>query len=431
VLLTPVGIKSALPKAKPYRLSDGKSLYLVVHPKGGKSFEFRYRRDGKLSAMVLGDTEHMGLKEARTERDRLRGLLAQGLDPKAQRRLKASDQRRQIVEARLEHLRQKAASQSRALTVRVVAEAWVVATGGSWTLKHAAQVSQSLTDHVYPVIGELPVADVRPAHILDLMQGLLGQGKVETGRRVHQRLDAIFEYAALTHELPGNPVAVARREIGKRVKSAKRDNPARHFPCVPQDEAPQLFKAMRCYVGSPITQALLWFVAMTACRTGEARFAVWSEIDLDAGIWSIPAKRMKAARDHVVPLAPRVVELLRSLKALGRDTQFVFPHPWRDDRPASENALLYVLAEIGYKDRMTGHGFRHLFSTLANEDPQWRADAIEASLAHKPSEAMRATYNHASYKEERRRLMNWWADEVLRMESGTSAKVVPIAQSVA
>ncbi len=271
---------------------------------------------------------------------------------------------------------------------------------------------------------------------------MLADGKVETARRVRQRLDAVFEYAGLRHKLPSNPVAIAKREINKRVKAARKANPASNFPCVPVAEVPQLMRAMRTYVGTPVTRSLLWFVALTACRSGEARFATWDEFTLDGDDpqWVIPAARMKAGREHWVPLAPAVVALLRDLQAVTGKRAFVFPHPRRDDRPASENAILYALAAIGYKDRMTGHGFRSLFSTLANGSRIHDADVIEAALAHGDEDVIRAAYNKAQrgderraladlYGDARRKLANWYADELGRLEGGTEAKVINIRHS--
>jgi integrase len=429
--LSPLEIKAAQPQAKRYRLADGGSLFVVVHPSGSKSFEFRYRRGGKLHAIVLGQCDRMGLRAARDERDRLRVTLADGLNPIAQRRIAAEEERAKLEAARTAAAARKAAAKRDGLTVRKVADAWVKDTRATWTAKHADQIEQSLRDHVYPEIGDRPMASVEAVHILNLLDKLLADGKTETARRVRQRLDAVWEYAGLRHAVLTNPIAIAKREINKRVKAANKASPPINFPCIPQGEVPQLLRAMRSYVGTTVTRSLLWFVALTGCRTGEARYATWEEFDLDVGIWTIPAARMKARRQHVVPLAPSAVGLLGELKKNAGGRSFVFPHPRRVDRPASENAILYALAAIGYKDRMTGHGFRQLFSTLANETGTWRADVIEAALAHKEVDDVRAAYNKAAYMDERRRLMHRWAEELARLEAGAPAKVVPIKQTAA
>jgi integrase len=436
-------IKAAQPREKAYRLADGRSLFVVVHPSGSKSFEFRYRRGGKLKAIVLGAVDGIGLKEARDERDRLRAMLADGLDPIDQRRIVAEEQRAKVVAARAAAVARRAEAKRHALTLKVVADVWVADTRPHWTPKHADQVEQSLRDHVYPTLGGKPIAAIGPGHILDLLGRLLTDGKVETARRVRQRLDAIFEYAGLRHDLPTNPVAMAKREINKRIKAARKANPEEEFACVPIVEVPQLLRAMRSYVGTPVTRTLLWFVALTACRTGEARYATWDEFTLDGDDphWLIPARRMKAGRAHRVPLAPPVVTLLRELQTGTGKRAFVFPHPRRDDRPASENAVLYALAAIGYKDRMTGHGFRSLFSTLANGSHLHDPEIIEVALAHGDEDVIRGVYNRSKrveeqkaladmYGDDRRRLANWYADELERLAS-PSSNVVSIKQIAA
>lgn len=453
-MLTPLEIDAAQPRAKPYRLNDGGSLFLLVRPSGAKSLEFRYKRGGKVQAVIIGaygaQRGQIGLKAARAERDRLRNLIATGRDPAIQRQLTAEAEQAALSAAtaaaavrKTARAKAKAEADREALTVKTVAEAWI-ADGVHWTARHVDQVQQSFADHVYPVIGDKPVGSIEPAAILDLLGGLLADGKVETARRVRQRLDAVFEYAGLRHKLPSNPVSVAKREINKRVKAARKANPEKNFPCVPVAEVPQLLRAMRAYVGTPTTRTIMWFVALTACRTGEARFATWDEITLDGDDpqWVIPARRMKAGCEHRVPLAPAVVELLRGLQAATGKRAFVFPHPRRDDRPASENAILYVLAAIGYKDRMTGHGFRALFSTLANGSRLHNADVIEAALAHGDEDVIRAAYNKAQrgderkaladlYGDARRKLASWYADELVRLEGGTEAKVIAIRNSAA
>jgi integrase len=201
---------------------------------------------------------------------------------------------------------------------------------------------------------------------------------------------------------------------------------------------------MRSYVGTPTTRSLLWFTTLTACRTGEARKSTWDEFTLDGEDphWLIPAHRMKAKREHRVPLAPSVVTLLNELKAATGSNRFVFPHPKRDDRPASENAILYVLSAIGYKERMTGHGFRKVFSTLAHGSRLHDPEIVEAALAHGDEDVIRNAYDKSKRSEEhkalaelygdaRRRLVNWYADELERLEIGTPAKIVSIKQSVA
>ncbi|MBX7259890.1 MAG: integrase arm-type DNA-binding domain-containing protein [Candidatus Hydrogenedentes bacterium] len=421
--LTDAAIRAAVPTDKTTRMIDGDGLYLVVYSSGRKSFEYRYVTNGKLKPLILGtygtrDGE-LTLKEARLERDRLKALRNKGGDPALAAKLESEQQRLNYLEAkaavaaaRREQAAERELAVRQALTFQIVADEWIEHKRPTWTEAHAHQVEQSFRDHVYALIGSRPVDSIQPADVIRVVEDMLAKGKIETARRVHQRLGEVFEYAAVLHKTSGNPVAAAKRLTFARIKAATAANPEESHPCVPPAEVPQLLRAMHSYVGTPVTRTLLWFVAMTACRTGEARFATWDEFDLNEALWTVPASRMKAGREHVVPLAPAVLTLLKSLKLQTGGKPFVFAHPRRDDRPASENAILYALAAIGYESRMTGHGFRQLFSTLANESGLWRSDVIELALAHRESDAVRAAYNKAQYNAERRKLMEWYADEL-------------------
>lgn len=438
-MLTNTECDAAKAKAAIYRLKDSPNLFFVVYPSGIKSWEYRYQADGKAKALILGPygdrKPALGPKAARAMRDDFASLRNQGRDPIAARKLEREHQHQAVVTARAERER-RAADKARAqleaergaITFQSVAEKWLAANRPHWSKAHAEQNTQSLTDYAYPKIGSKQPEKVEPAHILDLIDGMLADGKVETARRVRQRMDAVFEHAGLYYGFKSNPVALAKRELSKRFKVAMAANPEEHFPCVSVKEAPQLLRAMREYIGTPVTRSLLWFVALTACRTGEARGATWSEFDLEEATWSIPAARMKARREHVVYLAPAAVDLLKALRPHTRDLAWVFPHPARNDKPISENALLYALAAIGYRERHSGHGFRRLFSTIANESGKHRSDVIESALAHKEGDAARAAYNAATYEKERRHLANWYAEELARLEAGVTAKVVSLRQ---
>lgn len=436
-MLTKPECDNAKGKASPYRLKDSQNLFLVIYPSARKSWEYRYQVDGKSYALIIGEygdrKPALGPKAARVKRDAIATERTRGIDPVKAAKLQTEQQREQLEAAKAarnarvaERARARLAKERGAVTVQTIAEKWIAANGPHWSPGHAHQCEQSLEDYVYPKIGTKHPEAVEPSHVLDLIGGMLADGMVETARRVRQRLDAVFEHGGLYYGFKANPVALAKRELSKRIKVAKSANPEAHFPAVPAKELPQLLRAMRAYVGTPVTRSLLWFVCLTACRTGEARGARWNEFDLDAGVWDIPAERMKGRRSHCVYLAPATVALLRELKPHTRGLPWVFPHPLRNDKPVSENAALYALAAIGYKDRHSGHGFRSMFSTLANESGLHRPDVIESALAHKETNEVRAAYNAATYEDERRRLANWYADELARLEAGTQARVVNI-----
>ena len=289
-----------------------------------------------------------------------------------------------------------------------------------WSDRSRDQIIQHMDDYVVPKLGDKAVSDLKLADVLSVIDALIGDGKVETARRVRQRFCEMLDYADAHHHVSNNVVRLAAADLKDRFKRAHRDHPEKSHPTIPMAELPQLLRAMRTYVGTPVTRSLMWLITQTACRTGEARSAKWSEFRLDAGLWQIPAERMKAGRCHTVYLSPAAVELLRELKKETGKRPFVFAHPLRDDRPCSENAVLVALAAIGYGGRMTGHGFRHLFSTAANECGLFRHDVIEAALAHGDEDAIRARYNRATYDAERRKLSEWWADTLDRAERGNN-----------
>ena len=438
-MLTTPQCENARKRGAIYRLKDSPNLFLVIYPSGRKSWEYRYQDGGKARAVILGEygarAPKLGPKAARMRRDEVATARNRGGDPADERKLERERRHLELDDLRAERTRRAADKAQRrleaergAVTVKTIAEAWLkeYRALGHWSVAHAWQCQQSLQDHVFPKIGDKCPDAVEPAHVLDLVGGMLAEGKVETARRVRQRLDAVFEHGGLRYGFKANPVALAKRELAKLFKAAKKASPKENFPCIEKEEVPQLVRAMRAYVGTPVTRALLWFVCLTGCRTGEARGATWREFDLDAGVWKIPAARMKARRPHVVYLAPAVVALLSDLQAHTRGLPWVFPHPTRNDKPASENAVLYALAAIGFKDRHSGHGFRRMFSTLANESGLHRPDVIEAALAHKEPDNVRAAYNAAQYVEDRRRLAHWYADELTRLEHAERARVVAI-----
>lgn len=437
--LTDRAVRAAKATDKVYRMADGASLFLKVQPSGGKSWEFRFKRGGAIKAYVLGVYPDVGIAAARAERDRLRQQMrTTGVDPllakkKAVAEAKLETERKLAEAARIRQERERRRAEERAaklaaaeeaarqkLTVEVLLRLWAKHKHPVWSDRSRDQIIQHMEDYVLPRLGDKAVSDLKLADALAVIDPLIGVGKVETARRVRQRLSEMLDYAAAHHGVNNNVVRLASNDLRDRFKRAHRDHPEEVHPTIPITELPQLMRAMRTYVGTPVTRSLMWFIALTACRTGEARYAPWSEFDLELGIWRIPARRMKAGRGHTVYLGPGTVTLLRELERETGRRPFVFSHPLRDDRPCSENAVLVALAAIGYAGRMSGHGFRHLFSTAANESGLFRHDVIEAALAHGDEDTIRARYNKAGYEDERRKLSTWWADLLARAESGSS-----------
>lgn len=427
--LTEVQLKNEKPSEKPRKLYDERGLFLLVNPDGSMYWRVRYSLAGKEKLTQLGvyrskGTERvtMRLSEARERRDGLRDMLSRGLDPASHRQAESARLKLEAEQAktaarverearRVETAAKKVAAGDAKRTVRVVAEEWLESYRPGWSIKHAHQNHQSLRDHVYPSIGSRPIRTIGTADVLDVLQSLLGEGKAETARRVRQRLAGIFQYAALREYIDRDPIPLVAKEFTKLRAQALKLNPSESFACISKEELPALLRVMEAYPGIVVRLALR-LLMLTLARTTEIRGATWAEfhdLDGEAPIWRVPAERMKASRAHDVPLSRQAVAVLNELRPLTGDCTYLFPHERKRDKPLSENAMLYALWSMGYRGRMTGHGFRALGSTILNE-AGYRTVVIERALAHEVSDKVEAAYNRAEYLQERRDMLQWYSD---------------------
>lgn len=434
--LTEVQLKSARPGEKSRKLYDEKGLFLLVNPDGSMYWRVRYFLDGKEKLTQLGvyrskGTERvtMRLSDARERRDKLREMLSRGTDPAAHRqaesaRLKLETEQAKAAARESRQQRQSAAASEKAAaedakrTVRVVTEEWLESYRPGWSIKHAHQNYQSLRDHVYPLLGSRPIRSIGTADILSVLQSLLTEGKAETARRVRQRLAGIFQFASLREYIGRDPVPLVAKEFTKLRSQALKLNPSESFACIDKQELPALLRVMGEYPGVVVRLALR-LMMLTLARTIEIRGATWKEfhnLDTTEPIWRIPAERMKASRAHDVPLSPQAVDLLKKLRQLTGDCHHLFPHERKHDKPLSENAMLYALWSMGYRGRMTGHGFRALGSTILNE-AGFRTAVIERALAHEITDKVEAAYNRAEYLQERREMLQWYSNYLQQLES--------------
>lgn len=437
--LTDLQIRAAAPAAKPYKLRDGTAgLYLYVGADGAKHWRRDYAVKGKRSTASLGtylpagakpDAKPiMSIKDARRAADEIRRMVADGIDPNAERSRKAAEAALAAAQAKkalqehreAERARKAAVAAQKAVeraTVQRVADAWVEASESGWTLTHAGNVRQSLEDHVHPKIGAKPVAEVTTSDVLGVLSEMLTEGKIETATRVFQRLGAVWEWAILKGHTNVDPVKPLAREFSRLKRLARKRNPKRNFAAVSRDELPGLLKAITAYKGDAVTKAAVRLLALTFVRTGELRLATWPEFDLDAAepTWVIPVERMKIkfrgdheAEPHIVPLSSQAVTILKDLKRVTGQEAWVLPQSRKRAKPISENAVLYALAGMGYAGRMTGHGFRAVASTLLHE-AGWPHDTIEAQLAHEKPNATVAAYDRSQHLQKRREMMQAYA----------------------
>ena len=397
--LSDTAVKKAKPEAKAYKLADGGGMYLEVMPNGSKYWRLKYRIAGKEKRLALGVYPDVGLKDARTRRDEARKLLANGSDPA----IVKQTQKRQAKIAAANSF-EKTAREYHALKTPM------------WTPHHATDWINTLEKEVFPKFGHRPLAEIETPDILDILRALEARGTFEIRARVLQRVRAVFSFAIGSGRARLNPAAGIGREVLAPTPKVK------HMPALDAGEMPQFLRALAEYQerakSSPIVFAATRLLMLTFVRTGEVRGAQWSEFDLDAALWVIPAERMKARQPHTVPLSQQAVEVIRALQPLTGHLPALFPNRNGEGAVISENTVLKVIENIGYKGRMTGHGFRSVASTYLNNLGTIRPDMIEAQLAHGDKDQVRAAYNRADYMEYRKAMMQFWADTLDKMEKG-------------
>jgi integrase len=346
----------------------------------------------------------VGLKAARERQTEARAILARGDDPAAVKRDAAAQALREA-----------------AVTFEAVAREWLGHQAGRWTVDTLDAIRKSLEAAVLPKIGARPMAHIRPREVMDIIKGIDARGAGETAGRVLQRVKAVFRYAVVHERIDTNPM------LDLKPSELLKPRQVRHRAALEDKDLPAFLATLDAYQGDPTTKAALRLLMLTAVRPGELRGARWAEIDIDAAEWRIPAERMKMKAPHVVPLSPAALTVLAGMKPISGAGELVFPSPFYPAKTLSENTLNSALARMGYKGEHTAHGFRALFSTVANECGH-DGDVIERQLAHVERNDVRAAYHRATYLQDRARLMNWWAEY---LEARKGGRVMPIGRKVA
>lgn len=392
--LTDSAIKVAKPKEKPYKLADGQGLYLEVMPNGSKLWRLKYSYAGKEKRLAFGAYPTVPLQLARRRRDEARQQLAEGIDPGE---LKKADKQAQKVEA---------------LTFEALAREWHQYRTPRWAPSTAAKALAYLESDLLPALGKKPFESVTRPDLVALIRKIESRGAHNIAKKTRQWLNQIFRYGLARGVIEHNP-ATDLDVI------AALPPPIKHHPHVTFAELPELLGKVETAKTHALTRGAIQLLALTAVRPGELRAAPWAEFDLDTATWTIPAARMKARRAHVVPLPRQAVAILRQLHEITGKYPLVFAGRHDTSRPMSENTVNLALQAIGYKDRQTGHGFRHLLSTELN-GRGYNRDWIERQLAHGDQDEIRDTYNHATYLEQRREMMQAWADSIDAQRTGAN-----------
>ncbi|MFP5441360.1 MAG: tyrosine-type recombinase/integrase [Gammaproteobacteria bacterium] len=396
--LTDTKLRSAKPKAKPYRLADAGGLYLEVTPAGGRYWRWKYRYGGKEKRLALGVYPDVSLIDARAKRDAARKTLAAGTDP---------------GEARKEAKRKAAAALENSF--EAVARDWHKKQARTWSTGHASKVMEQMELHLFPTLGAKPLEAITARNLLDVLEKV-GESTPYTAKRLCQYSDQVFRMALIDGRADNNPAA----SLSRALHTHKETN----YAALTASELPTFLRRLATDTrGSSVVRMGLRLLALTFVRPGELRNARWSEFDLDGATWEIPAERMKMREAHIVPLPAQAVETLRALKELTGFGDLLFPSRVNSLRPISDNTFRKALHDMGFE--VTAHGFRATASTILNE-MGFRADVIERQLSHGERNKVRKAYNRAQYLEERRDMMRQWGDYLAALEVG--GKVVPINQ---
>jgi integrase len=403
--LTDNAIRAAKHGVKPIKLADEKGLFLLLQPSGGKLWRLKYRFSGKEKKLGLGRYPDVTLKEARRRRDDARALIANGADPGAQKQADAL-----------------AAKLNAATTFQAVGEEYLDKASREGRAAVTIGKSRWLLSLMTPDLGALPVRDITPAQILGALRKVEAKGHHETARRMRSLAGRIFRYAVATSRATADPSGVLRGALtAPTVKH--------HSAILEPKRIGALLRAIDGFDGQPLTRLALKLTPHLFVRPGELRRAEWSEFDLRAAVWSIPAEKMKMRDPHVVPLSLQALELLQAAQALSSGQRYVFSSLYPGNRPMSENTINAALRRIGYSgDEMTAHGFRALASSLLNESGKWSADAIELALAHKVGSVTRGAYHRGQHWVERVHMAQWWSDhlDMLRQK----AQAIPVHASI-
>lgn len=414
--LTDVKIKNTLITGKPFKIYDGNGLYLhfsktVIKTKGeekGRAWRYKYRFNDKEKSLTIGQYPTISLKEARELRNKAYAQIASGTDP-AQKK-----QDRKTEKEKLEQ--EELAKIPTGKTFAEVAYAWadyktLPKTKRNWKEPNKRAVLRSLEREALPFIGDRIIHTLTSNDIDAVTDPIQERGKLEILDRTLKRIDSIFRYAKFKKWCEHNPASGRGEYLAK--------GKVKHMNFLKEKDLPKFLHDLGNYQGNIVCKSAVEFVLLTHVRTKELRFTEWKEIDFDNKLWHIPAHRMKMEIAQTIPLPTQAIELLERLRPVTGESNYIFASLLAMSKPISENGMLSVIYNMGWKGKTTIHGVaRSTFSTIANEKLKLRPDVIEAALAHKVKDPVRDAYNHATYLDERIEDAQTWADYLDRVKKG-------------
>ncbi|HDK1041487.1 TPA: tyrosine-type recombinase/integrase [Escherichia coli] len=396
--LTDAKIRTLKPSDKPFKVSDSHGLYLLVKPGGSRHWYLKYRISGKESRIALGAYPAISLSDARQQREGIRKMLALNINPVQQR---AAERGSRTLEK----------------VFKNVALAWHKS-NRKWSQNTADRLLASLNNHIFPVIGNLPVSELKPRHFIDLLKGIEEKGLLEVASRTRQHLSNIMRHAVHQELIDTNPAA----NLGGVTTPPVR----RHYPALPLERLPELLERIGTYhQGRELTRHAVLLMLHVFIRSSELRFARWSEIDFTNRVWTIPATRepiigvrysgrgAKMRMPHIVPLSEQSIAILKQIKDITGNNELIFPGDHNPYKPMCENTVNKTLRVMGYdtKKDICGHGFRAMACSALMESGLWAKDAVERQMSHQERNTVRMAYIHkAEHLEARKTMMQWWSD---------------------
>ncbi|ECT9318929.1 DUF4102 domain-containing protein [Salmonella enterica subsp. enterica serovar Newport] len=408
--LTDIKVRTTKPSDKPFKLTDGQGMHLLINPNGSKYWRLQYRFGGKQKVLALGVYPMVSLGEARRKRDEAKKLVSDGIDPSEKKKADKIEQ-------------------SEALTFEAVARDWHTACKRKWSDSHSERVLKSLEDNLFSSIGQRKIAELKTKDLLVPVKTVAASGRLEVAARLQQRTTAIMRYAVQNGLIDYNPA----QEMSGAIAVAKRT----HRPALPFDRFSELLERIESFKGRKLTKLAVKLTLLIFIRSSELRFARWSEIDFENAMWTIPGEReplpgvkhshrgSKMKTPHLVPLSRQALELLKTIREISGECDLVFigDHDFR--KPMSENTVNKALRSMGYDTtvEVCGHGFRAMACSALIESGKWSRDAVERQMSHQERNSVRAAYIHkAEHLDERKLMLQWWADY---LDETTKRRIAP------
>ncbi|WP_234246025.1 tyrosine-type recombinase/integrase [Klebsiella pneumoniae] len=408
--LTDIKVRTTKPSDKPFKLTDGQGMHLLINPNGSKYWRLQYRFGGKQKVLALGVYPMVSLGEARRKRDEAKKLVSDGIDPSEKKKADKVEQ-------------------SEALTFEAVARDWHTACKRKWSDSHSERVLKSMEDGLFTAIGKRKISELNTRDLIAPTKAVEASGRLEVASRLQQRTTAVMRYAVQNGLIDYNPA----QDMSGAITVAKRT----HRPALPFDRFSELLERIESFKGRKLTKLAVKLTMLIFIRSSELRFARWSEIDFENAMWTIPGEReplpgvkhshrgSKMKTPHLVPLSRQALELLKAIREISGECDLVFigDHDFR--KPMSENTVNKALRSMGYDTtvEVCGHGFRAMACSALIESGKWSRDAVERQMSHQERNSVRAAYIHkAEHLDERRLMLQWWADY---LDETTKRRIAP------